>query len=1135
MPFGVRDVLLVIRAKDQASGVILGVGSGLSALGDSSMALGSQMQGVGSGMLSMGAGLIGLGAIGVGFFAAATKSAIDFDTSTRMAWTQINQFKGNLEDVQKVILDVAQAIPVPFEQIGPALFDIFSSIPVANMEDAKNILIDMSKAAVAGATDIRTVARSNFEIINAYGLSIGDLNHLLDVQFKLVQIGIGSYADINAGIGRLAPTARIAGQTIDTMGGALAFMTRITGDGEQAITGVQRAMESITNPKVSAKFAELGVAVADSAGNFRPFKDIVNDLSGALSTMDPQSRSAAIFDLFRSSGSGSKNTRAFFNSAIENIGAFNDSMDAVADNAGAMQSAFDIMSGGVAANVETLSNDFHVLMISIGHELLPVVVSFTDKLVDVVTWFNNLDPGVRRTAVLVGAIGSAVALVSGIFLVFGGIILVTLGTMTVLLDSFALALVIFLAIPVAIAAIIGGLVYLVGNWNDVKAAVSDFATTAKQALSDFKDAAAADWDSFKKYATDRLAELVVTLKQTWEDVKKPWQDLLDSIKDNTKTTVKDTKAFLDTQGPGMWDSLKNATTDSWHQILSTIDPVIKAIIGWFQFLADVGSLIWREFHGTLFDIVKATWDLIVGVIGDAVGIITGIVKLFADIFNGDWGKAWDDVKQIFSSAWDIIVANGQAAVDILGTILGSLGSIGLEMAGWILNGLETGGVALFWWFVALPGNTLKAVGTLLETLKDKGIDLITGLFTGITDHWTDVTDWLSSIDQKAFDAVSDLLETLKDKGSDLITGMIKGLEAAGPDFVTWLKGLPQKSKDATNDAITWLTDTGKDVIKGIVNGAVDEVKAIQKFLTGDLPAHMSEYVKMADTWIRKDGAKALEGFLKGIGDKLQDVLDWLSKDLPQHLADAVTNAKKWLEDGGYQTIEGFLKGLYLALPLIILFFVGLPLLIAATVLAASLLILLGIGQWIVERIAEGIIRYGPAVLNWFVGLPMRLMAMIIWLGGEFAAAGRHIIDSIISGIESSAGKLTTSFIHVIAPLTNFLPKSPVKKGPLMALNDGAAGKNIIRMITAGIEAEMPNLNAAMAGIGNDFGNIGFNVSGPQGGGSGGPGGSNWLNGSSQSIIIAEGAITIHDARDPEAVAKTVRTQMVDLIYELQRR
>lgn len=775
-------------------------------------------------LIAVGAASIFAGVKVLSFYAGAVKQAIDYENAARKTLTQISGFKGSLQEVEDVGLKVAREIPIPLGQIQAGLFDIFSSIPVANMADAEALLEKMAKAAVAGATDLQTVERSNFELINAFGLGVGDLNHVLDVQFKLVQLGIGDYADINTGIGRLAPTAKTAGQSIDTLGGVLAFMTRITGDGSQAITAVQRAMESITNPKVQTALGLFGVTVADSFGNFKPFPQIVTELGKALSGLDPQQKAAAIFDIFRGTGSGSKNTRQFFMAAIDNLGQFNDIVNQVTDNAGAMQTAFDTMSGSTANKIQQFHNDMQAARIEVGEALLPAVNAIIEAITRLFAWFNNLSDSTKKW-ILIGG------LALGIFLVIVGIILVLVGVVGLLAIAFTAAVPVIAAMATAFAIVSGIVLTLVAigillwkNWNTIKSVAADVWGFIKKAafevwhtMQDFwdwlssngvkvwhqiNDAAHTAWDAISSGASSVASVAVAiwnVLVAFWGWLSATFGPGFSKIWDTIKTQAKEIgKELGETFGPFVDQAVEawQATDKIFHQFVAGAKQIFSDISGWFASIADdfarTGQWIWDKALLPMINFFQQAWTVIDGIVETLLPIIEDKITTTLIGIQQLWNEIWPAIEAVIKSVWDQISQIISDVIVIISNIIqlflniiqgdwsGAWQNIKAILgAAWdaIITRVTFGITLILAFFKNLGPNIVGALWNFATLLVVKGIELISGLWTGLVNKFWDVVGWLQSLPGAIIGYIGDMLSVLPQKGVDLVQGFINGIKS----------------------------------------------------------------------------------------------------------------------------------------------------------------------------------------------------------------------------------------------------------------------------------------------------------------------------------------------------------------------
>jgi hypothetical protein len=75
-------------------------------------------------------------------------------------------------------------------------------------------------------------------------------------------------------------------------------------------------------------------------------------------------------------------------------------------------------------------------------------------------------------------------------------------------------------------------------------------------------------------------------------------------------------------------------------------------------------------------------------------------------------------------------------------------------------------------------------------------------------------------------------------------------------------------------------------------------------------------------------------------------------------------------------------------------------------------------------------------------------------------AGASLLGNLISGISSMFPSLRTIADTAASIWSWFWPGSPVKEGPLVSWNDGSPGRELMTMLTGGIEAQTPALVAA---------------------------------------------------------------------------
>ena len=378
------------------------------------------------------------------------ETAVEYERQVRLTATQVQGFSGDLEQLAEIGRRVAREIAVPFKEIQPALYDIFSSIDV-NMSEAEHLLTEFSKAAVAGQTDLQSVSRGTIGIMNAFGLHADSLNRILDIQFKLVQKGIGTYAEWADRFGKVSPSAQRAGQSIEQMAAALAAATRFGVPAAQAATSVARVFDAFSNPKSINALKQLGVSVTDAKGNFRDFNVVMGEFRTALLKVPggEADKIKVILDVFKGAG-GTIEARKFLNTLLlstDGMKTLNEILGEVSNSSGAMEQAYGLMADSAAAKSQLLANQWALLKESVGRALMPVFLQVVNGLNDLIKKFNELDPHTKKTI-------SMFILAAGVFAAVVGPILLLVGVIA----AFASALAVAGTAILVTVAVLGGLI-----------------------------------------------------------------------------------------------------------------------------------------------------------------------------------------------------------------------------------------------------------------------------------------------------------------------------------------------------------------------------------------------------------------------------------------------------------------------------------------------------------------------------------------------------------------------------------------------------------------------------------------------------------------------------------------------------
>lgn len=404
---------------------------------------------------AVGVGMVAVGVMGIKALHGMAMEAVEYQRQATLTLTQTDKVKTSVSELQGISTRVARSIGVPLEQLQPALYDIFSSMNV-NVKESEQLLTAFAKEAVAGQVSIQAASRSTIGIMNAFHIPVSKVNDVLDFQFQLVRKGVGTFDQFATTIGRAVPSAVRAGQTYQTLGAMMAFLTRNGLSAAMAAASAGRALDAFANPRVAARFADLGnvidkssglsakrlrelgidtakvsVRIHDAQGNFRGFIPVMGELSAVLSKLPSASKAAVLQALFKGAG-GTIQAMRYFNVVIPRFKQQNELFRDMMKSSGAFEAAYRQMSESVAVKTEILNNNWKEFKLNLGEGAIPALSRLIVVGTKVLQFFNDLSPVQRHAISQVILWTSVVVGFSGVLITVAGIIKVVSASMGIL-------------------------------------------------------------------------------------------------------------------------------------------------------------------------------------------------------------------------------------------------------------------------------------------------------------------------------------------------------------------------------------------------------------------------------------------------------------------------------------------------------------------------------------------------------------------------------------------------------------------------------------------------------------------------------------------------------------------------------
>jgi TP901 family phage tail tape measure protein len=357
-----------------------------------------------------GRALLAFGAIAAAAVGIAVKKFADFDSAMSSVKAVTQATADEMALLREAALDAggrtiytATEAANALEELGKASFDTNTAIA------ALDGTLDL---AAAGELEVARAAEIAATTLKQFGLEGSDAAHVADVLAAGAGKALGSVEDLAQALKFVGPVAASMGVSLEETTGALALFADQGIIGEQAGTALRGVLSSLTSPSSAAakKIEELGISLYDSEGAFLGLENVAGQLSGAFTTLDDQSRDAALGVIFGNAQVTA--ARVLFDKGAEAVAAYTAEVNDIGYATRIAEDRLDNLAG----DVEKLGGAFDTYLIKSGsgaNEILRYLAQGATIAVDAV---GSLPTPVLGAGLAFGAITAAVALAGGGFL-----------------------------------------------------------------------------------------------------------------------------------------------------------------------------------------------------------------------------------------------------------------------------------------------------------------------------------------------------------------------------------------------------------------------------------------------------------------------------------------------------------------------------------------------------------------------------------------------------------------------------------------------------------------------------------------------------------------------------------------------
>lgn len=386
-------------------------------------------------------------------------------------------------------------------------------------------------------------------------------------------------------------------------------------------------------------------------------------------------------------------------------------------------------------------------------------------------------------------------------------------------------------------------------------------------------------------------------------------------------------------------------------------------------------------------------------------------------------------------------ANMQAALGRIGASL--LGGAFEKLPGILQNSTER---------LDKLGPVATKVGQAIGTGLSKAVDLANQAFAAVSPTLGKIAAWLSGLDWAGF-------------GQSIATNVLP-VAAAVSGFVS-------------GDLLPALSALG-DYLAANLGPIIEQTFAI--FRDQVVPILSSVY-----SWLSEKAAPAVLDLAQKVGTNLKPVLDSLFEVIQTSVLPAVQQMLAKLREWGptIGSVVGKWIEFYTAvagkvLPVVIRFvgFVIRSMGPAISGVAGSI----GRGISALVSFGKSVYNAGTKVVDFAKKVANKIGDVVTWIGdlpgkaksalGDLASflvdSGKALIQGFINGMKSMVKPIEDAAKWVVGKVNDFVPWSPVKRGPLRKWNGGRPGKNLMDMLAGGIRKGAPGVVKAMERVASEI-------------------------------------------------------------------
>jgi TP901 family phage tail tape measure protein len=220
----------------------------------------------------------------------AFTAAAEFDKVSKRVEVFGNLSEETTKQVQALAFEIGRKYPLSANDAINASLDLVKAgLSAQEIESVLPNIADLT--ALSDSGDIERISGAMIQVVSVFDQFSDEIAGTFDNSATAATIlsaaadsSVASVESIADGISKVGPIANSFGFTMEETSAALALFSNAGLDGARAGTQFKSLLNNLQTNTAKDQLKELGVTIADDAGNFKDLNTIVNELNEALNT-----------------------------------------------------------------------------------------------------------------------------------------------------------------------------------------------------------------------------------------------------------------------------------------------------------------------------------------------------------------------------------------------------------------------------------------------------------------------------------------------------------------------------------------------------------------------------------------------------------------------------------------------------------------------------------------------------------------------------------------------------------------------------------------------------------------------------------------------------------------------------------